>query len=315
MTGVGSAAGDSDARPDVSVVVVNWNTCKLLERCLTSLASERRTLGLEIVVIDNGSIDGSQDLVRNMFPWVRLIVNRDNRGYSTANNQGIEASSGRYVFLLNSDTEVEAGALRALIQFGDANPSAGIIGPQLINSDGSLQPSGGRFPTPLSTVAALFGLHRLTRRPRYGTRRDYSTPAVVDEVSGAALLVRREAIGQVGGLDESFAWGYEDLDLCRRVVQAGWQVLYLPGARIRHEWGGSRQMAPAATVLSAIAGRRHYFIKHHGSASGKLVMSATLVSQVMRSAIFALGGLGDRRLRARATIEWEIVRRMRRRSS
>jgi N-acetylglucosaminyl-diphospho-decaprenol L-rhamnosyltransferase len=315
MKGVGSAAQDSDARPDVSVVVVNWNTCDFLERCLTSLAAERRTLRLEVVVIDNGSTDGSQDVVRKMFSWVRLIVNRDNRGYSTANNQGIEASSGRYVFLLNSDTEVEAGALRALIQFGDANPSAGIIGPQLINNDGSLQPSGGRFPTPLSTVAGLFGLHRLTRRQQYGTRRDYSTPAVVDEVSGAALLVRREAIDKVGGLDESFAWGYEDIDLCRRVMRAGWQVLYLPGARIKHEWGGSRRIAPAATALSAIAGRHHYFIKHHGSASGKFVMSATLVSQVMRSAIFALGGLGDRRLRARATIEWEIVRGMRRRSN
>ena len=311
---IGSSARGSETQPDVSVVVVNWNTAHMLQRCLASLEAERGTAGLEVIVVDNGSTDGSQGLVLKTFPQVQLIANKENKGFSIANNQGVAASTGRYVFLLNSDTEVEAGSLRALIEYGDANPSAGIIGPQLLNFDGSLQPSGRRFPTPLSTVATLFGVERLMGRPSYGTRCSYSMPAVVDEVSGAAMVVRREAIEKVGGLDESFAWGYEDVDLCRRVQQAGWRVHYFPGAKIKHEWGGSRRLAPSATVLSAIAGRRHYFAKHHGPASGQLVMAATLASHLLRSAVFALGGLGDRRLMARARIEWEIVRGMLRRA-
>ncbi len=305
--GIGSSARASETHPDVSVVVVNWNTARMLQRCLASLETERGTAGLEVIVVDNGSTDGSQDLVLKTFPEAQLIANRENRGFSIANNQGVAASVARYVFLLNSDTEVEAGSMRALIDYGDANPSAGIVGPQLLNFDGSLQPSGRGFPTPLSTVAMLFGLDRLMSRPRYRTRRDYSMPAVVDEVSGAAMLVRREAIERVGGLDESFAWGYEDVDLCRRVQRAGWSVHYFPGAKIRHEWGGSRRLAPSSTVLSAIAGRRHYFAKHHGSASGQLVMAATFVSHLIRSAVFALGSLGNRSLVARARVEREIV--------
>jgi GT2 family glycosyltransferase len=292
------------------VVVVNWNTKQMLQRCLASLEAERETAALEVIVVDNGSTDGSQELVQKSFPQVRLLANRDNRGFSIANNQGVAASAGRYLFLLNSDTEVEPGSLRALIEYADANPAAGIIGPQLLYFDGSLQPSGRSFPTPLSTLAMLAGVDRLTGRPRYRTRRDYSVPAVVDEVSGAAMLVRREAFERVGGLDESFVWGYEDVDLCRRVNRAGWAVQYFPKAKVKHEWGGSRRLAPSATVLSAIAGRRHYFAKHHGSASGRLVMAATFVSHLLRSVMFALGGLFDRRLSARAKVEWEIVRGM-----
>lgn len=304
---ISSSPLGSEPQPDVSVVVVNWNTANMLQRCLVSLEAERGTAGLEVIVVDNGSTDGSQDMVLKTFPKVQLIANRENRGFSIANNQAVGVSTGRYVFLLNSDTEVGLGSMRPLIDYGDANPSAGIIGPQLLNFDGTLQPSGREFPTPLSTVATLFGVNRLIGRPRYGTRRDYSIPAVVDEVSGAAMLVRREAMERVGGLDESFAWGYEDVDLCRRVRKAGWRVYYFPDAKVKHEWGGSRRLAPSSTVLSAIAGRRHYFAKHHGSASGQLVMAATFASHLIRSAVFALGSLGNRSLLARARVEWEIV--------
>jgi GT2 family glycosyltransferase len=298
------------ARPDISVVVVNWNTRALLERCLDSLETQRGTVGLEVIVVDNGSNDGSQELVRQAHPKVRLIANPDNRGFSAANNQGLDASSGRYIFLLNSDTEVEASSLRALIGYGDAHTEAGIMGPRLLNNDGTLQPSGGRFPTVLSTMAGLFGADRLSGRPRYGTTRDYSQPAVVDEVSGAAMLVRREVIEQVGSLDESFVWGYEDVDLCRRAHLAGWQVHYVPAATVRHEWGASRRLAPSATVLMAINGRRHYFRKHHGAGASAVVMGATLASHLVRSGVFAAAGLGNRSLRERAAIESEIVRGM-----
>lgn len=298
------------ARPNVSIVIVSWNTRELLAQCLASLEVERPAVALEVIVVDNGSADGSREMTARDFPLVELIANPDNRGFSAASNQGVAAASGRYVLLLNSDTAVEPGSLRALVGYADAHPRAAIVGPQLLNFDGSLQASGGRFPSPLSTLAELLGLARLSGRPLYGTRRDYSVPAVVDEVSGAAMLVRVDVLRELGGFDEAFAWGYEDVDLCRRATAAGWSVHYCPAARVRHEWGASRRLAPASTVLNAIEGRRHYFRKHHGPSAAALVMAATVVSHLARTVVFGAGGIRDARLRARAATEWEIARRL-----
>jgi GT2 family glycosyltransferase len=296
-------------RPAVSIVMVTWNGWAWTRQALAAIGLAT-DVEHEVIVVDNGSTDGSPESVRRLHPDVRLIANADNRGYSAANNQGIDASAGRYVFLLNSDTEVEAGSLRALVDYGDAHSGVGILGPRLLNTDGTLQPSGGRFPTPLSTTLNLFGVDRLIGRPRYGTRRDYSKAVPVDEVSGAAMMVRREVIEQVGKLDESFAWGYEDVDLCRRAQRAGWQVHYVPAAVVRHEWGASRRQAPAATVVMAVNGRRHYFDKHYGSTAAGFVTGATVVSQLLRSGAFAVAGVADRRLRSRASVEWEVLTRL-----
>ena len=296
------------ALTDLSVIVVNWNTCRLLEACLQSVEAARQDLAVDVLVVDNGSTDGSVELVRERFPADELIANAGNRGYAGANNQAVERARGRYLFLLNSDAEVETAALRALVAYADDHPEAGVIGPKLLNPDGTLQPSGGRFPTPASTVASLLGLNRLTGRPRYGTGRDYSVPAEVDEVSGAAMLIRREVIDQVGGLDEGFAWGYEDVDYCLRARRAGWRVHYVPDARVMHHWGGTQRLAPAPTILKAIAGRRRYFEKHYGRLTAGLVMAATLVSHGLRLVVFAIAGLGNPTRRTRAVTEWAIVR-------
>ncbi len=293
---------------DLSVVVVNWNTCRLLEACLQSVEAARHDLSVDVFVVDNGSTDGSVDLVRERFPGVLLIANASNRGFAGANNQAVERARGRYLLLLNSDAEVETEALRTLVTYADEHPEAGVIGPKLLNPDGTLQPSGGRFPTPASTVASLLGLNRLTGRPRYGTARDYSKPADVDEVSGAAMLIRRAVIDQIGGLDEGFAWGYEDVDFCLRARRAGWRVTYVPAARVVHQWGASQRLAPAPTILKAIAGRRRYFEKHYGRVTASLIMVATFVSHLARLVIFALGGLRSRVLRERARTELAVLR-------
>jgi GT2 family glycosyltransferase len=293
---------------DLSVIVVNWNTCRLLEACLRSVEGTRENLAVDVIVVDNGSADGSVELVRERFPRVELIANASNRGFAAANNQALERARGRYLLLLNSDAEVEAAAMGTLVTYADEHRQAGVIGPKLLNPDGTLQPSGGDFPTPASTVASLLGLHRLTGRPRYGTKRDYDRPAEVDEVSGAAMLIRREVIRQVGGLDEGFAWGYEDVDFCLRAKRAGWQVHYVPAARVIHQWGGSQRLAPAPTILKAIAGRRRYFQKHHGRLAASAVMVATLISHLMRLLIFAAGGLGSPILRERAQTELAVLR-------
>jgi N-acetylglucosaminyl-diphospho-decaprenol L-rhamnosyltransferase len=295
------------AATDLSVIVVNWNTCKLLNACLQSVESDRHDLAVDVFVVDNGSSDGSADLVRERFPAVLLIANTSNRGYAAANNQAVERAPGRYLLLLNSDAELEPAALRTLVAYADDHPEAGVIGPKLLNPDGSLQPSGGRFPTPASTVASLLGLNRLTGRPRYGTRRDYEVPAEVDEVSGAAMLIRRSVIDQIGGLDEGFAWGYEDIDFCLRARQAGWRVHYVPAARVVHQWGASQRLAPASTILKAIAGRRRYFKKHYGRLTASLVMVATFVSHVLRLLVFSAGGLRSRVLHERAQTELAVL--------
>jgi N-acetylglucosaminyl-diphospho-decaprenol L-rhamnosyltransferase len=293
---------------DLSVIVVNWNTCELLGACLRSVETARQDLAVDVLVVDNGSTDGSVELVRKSFPADELIANASNRGYAAANNQAIERARGRYLLLLNSDAEVETAALRTLVAYADDHPEAGVIGPKLLNPDGTLQPSGGRFPTPASTVASLLGLNRLTGQPRYGTGRDYSVPAEVDEVSGAAMLIRREVIDRVGGLDEGFAWGYEDVDYCLRARRAGWRVHYVPDAHVMHHWGGTQRLAPASTVLKAIAGRRRYFEKHYGRLTASLVMAATLVSHGLRLVAFGIAGLGNPKRRMRAVTEWAILR-------
>jgi N-acetylglucosaminyl-diphospho-decaprenol L-rhamnosyltransferase len=295
-------------RVDLSVIVVNWNTRPLLDACLQSVEAARQDLALQLLVVDNGSTDGSPDFVREHYPAVELIANAGNRGYAAANNQAIERARGRYLFLLNSDAEVEATALGALLAYADDHARAGVLGPKLLNPDGSLQPSGGRFPTPASTLASLFGFDRLTGRPRYGTRRDYDRPAEVDEVSGAAMLIRRAVIDQVGGLDDGFAWGYEDVDFCLRAQRAGWQVHYVPAARVIHQWGGSQRLAPAPTILKAIAGRRRYFRKHYGALPASIVMVATVVSHLLRLIVFSAGSLRSRVLHERARTELGVLR-------
>ena len=293
---------------DLSVIVVNWNTYQLLDACLRSVEAARENLLVDVIVVDNGSSDGSVDMVRQRFPGVLVIANASNRGYAAANNQAIERARGRHLLLLNSDATVEPAALGTLVKYADDHPEAGVIGPKLLNPDGTLQPSGGPFPTPASTVASLLGLHRLTGRPRYGTRRDYGKPADVDEVSGAAMLIRRQVIDQIGVLDEGYAWGYEDVDFCLRARRAGWRVHYVPDARVVHQWGGSQRLAPAATIVKAIAGRRRYFQKHYGRLSAGLVMAATFMSHLLRLVVFSVLGLGSKVLRGRARTELAVLR-------
>ncbi|MGB8643939.1 MAG: glycosyltransferase family 2 protein, partial [Anaerolineae bacterium] len=227
--------------PLLTVIVVSWNTRELLRNCLASLARSV-DLAAETIVVDNGSADGTLEMLAADFPAVRVIANAMNRGFAAANNQGLAAAHGRYFLLLNSDTVVAPDVLSRLCAFMETHPEAGASGPQLHNIDGTLQPSGRAFPTLFQAVTALLPMPRALRKTLASPveRRDYTQVAMVDELSGAALCLWRTAIEQVGGLDEDFFFLGEDVDLCWRLHAAGWKIYYVPQAVVTHLWGGSR---------------------------------------------------------------------------
>ena len=246
--------------PALSIVIVNWNTASLVMDCLRSLLQAPAAIPLEVVVVDNGSTDDSVARITAAWPQVRLIRNPDNRGFAAANNQGIAASTARVVLLLNSDTQIPAGTLERLVSFLDAHPGAAACAPQLRSADGSVQPFAfGGDPTPLYLSRrrwfALFGrsLH------------DWNTDLVqeVDWVSGACLMARREAIEQVGPLDETMFMYFEDNDWCLRFRRRGWKVFYVPDVSITH-LGGRSAARGADAVRSYDESLRHFYRKHYG---------------------------------------------------
>ena len=258
---------------ELSIVIVSWNVQRLLSRCLRSVLDGSKSLApdAEVIVVDNGSADGSAQMVRIEFPQVRLIANADNRGFPAANNQGIGIAKGRYVLLLNPDTEVVADALAVMISYADAHPDVGVVGPRLLNPDGSVQPSRRRFPTLFtaffeSTWLERYAPRRLLERYYVLDQPDDATLSV-DWVDGSALMARRDAIEQVGLMDEGFFMYSEELDWCRRFRGAGWGVVYLPTACIIHHRGKSSEQVAAARHLHFQTSKIRYFRKHHSPAA------------------------------------------------
>ncbi|MDY7076453.1 MAG: glycosyltransferase family 2 protein [Chloroflexota bacterium] len=253
---------------ELSIVIVSWNVRDLLRQCLRSISSLSSSLSSEIIVVDNGSADGSVEMVQAEFPSVRVITNVDNRGFPTAINQGIGVAQGRYIFLLNPDTEVVDDALGTMVTFADVHSDVGIIGPQLLDPDGSVQSSRRRFPT---LATAFFESTWLTHYAPRSLLRHYQmldTPdnatQDVDWVDGAAFMARRKAVEQVGLMDEGFFMYSEELDWCRRFRETGWRVVYLPAARIVHHRGKSSEQVVAASHIHFQTSKVRYFRKYHG---------------------------------------------------
>jgi GT2 family glycosyltransferase len=270
--------------PDVSIVIVSWNTRDLLSDCLQSLRGQAG-VSTEVFVVDNDSQDGSASMVAAEFPGVRLIQNQENRGFARASNQGLTFAHGRYRMLLNSDTRVPEGALRRLVAYLDAHPRVGACGPQLRHFDGTLQPTGRAFPTLLASMVAITPVPGWVRRATADRfeRRDYGLTCDVDELCGAALILRAEALAQVGLLDEDFFFFGEDVDLCWRLHDAGWRVVYLPEAVIEHGWGGSWRKTRERTSLMI---QRAYVLlmrKHRPGFSAAAVTGLSLVLTLLKA--------------------------------
>jgi GT2 family glycosyltransferase len=313
---------------DLSVVILSWNVRDLLRRCLKSVVGDvglitdhcpepkaSHGLTIEVVVVDNASSDGSAEMVRTEFPSVRLISNETNRGYTGGNNDGIAAASGRYVMILNPDAQVIGDALATMVAYADAHPEVGVLGPQLLDSDGSVQPSRRRFPTLMTALFESTWLQPLA--PRGVLRRYYVLDRAdddtqeVDWLVGACLLVRREALQQVGGLDESFFMYSEELDWCRRIRQVGWKVVYLPKAQVIHHMGKSSDQVVAQRHIYFQTSKVRYFGKHHSALAASVVRLSLLVMYAWQLVLEAAkGALGHKRelRRERVRAYWQVLR-------
>lgn len=252
---------------DLTVIIVSWNTRELLRRCLQTLLAEISGIAAEAFVIDNDSADGSAEMVAAEFPAIKLIANKTNRGFAAANNQVLKDATSKFVLLLNPDTEVKPGAIKTLINFLETHPKAGIVAPQLLNTDGSIQRSCRRFPSFKGMAYELAGLSKLfpsvSRFKEYKMLEwEHDDEREVDQPEGACLMVRQEVIKQVGILDEGFFMLFEEVDWCYRIKQAGWQIWFTTSARVVHHHGQAIKQVKARMILSSHRGLYRYWRKH-----------------------------------------------------
>jgi GT2 family glycosyltransferase len=227
--------------PDVSVLVVNYNTAHLLGELFSALDASRGGLRVQVIVVDNASRDGSVDILRKKYPNVELIENRTNVGFGRANNQALPRIRGRYVLLLNTDAFVATDTLEKTVDFMDSHPCCGVLGVKLVGRDGVLQPSCRYFPTPWNVFLARSGLARFFPSSRLvdDMSWDHESVRECDWVPGCYYLVRREVIERVGLFDPRYFLYYEEIDHCRRVRQANWSVVYYPFTQVVHRGGES----------------------------------------------------------------------------
>lgn len=227
--------------PDVSVVILNYNTVSLTRTCLqTVFGSKLGKYSMEVIVCDNGSSDESKEMIRREFPQSILIDNKKNLGFAGGNNPGIKRAKGRYILLLNTDTEVSKNTLRVMLEFMDAHPSVGASTCKLLLVDGTIDPACHRgFPTPWAAFSYFLKLEQLLSKSRLFAQyhqgyKNFETIHEVDVISGAFFLVRREVVAQIGMLDEEYFFYGEDMDWCYRIKEAGWKIMYNPTVTTLH---------------------------------------------------------------------------------
>ena len=251
----------------LSILIVNWNTRDLLIKCINSILQNEPGFDYEVIVADNNSRDGSVEALTNLFGHnkkIHILQSLRNLGFARANNYAFRSSAGEYIFALNPDTEVYPHSLELLVSYMDTHPAVGVAGPKLLNPDGTVQQSVRRFPTIWSSVLVFSGLHRIFRPRRYLMDDfDYNHEADVDQVMGAALLTRRSIIEKLGLFDENFWLWYEEVDFCKRVRDAGYQIKFYRGAQIMHHGAESfSQLAVFERKRTAGNSLAYYFKKN-----------------------------------------------------
>ena len=278
-------------RPDVSVILVNYNTAHLLERMFAALEASCGELNIQIIVVDNASRDNSVEVLRTQHPDAELIANINNVGFARANNQALPRARGRYVLLLNTDAFVSTDTLSKTVDFMDVHPKCGVLGVKLLGEDGSLQPSCRYFPTPWNVFLASTGLQRFFPRTRLvdDMSWDHASVRQCDWVPGCYYLMRREVIDRIGLFDPRFFLYYEEVDHCRAVREAGWNVVYYPFTEVIHLGGQSAEVLatldPVGRQISPlqIESELLYFRKHHGLAAVLMAVLLTNLGNAMRA--------------------------------
>jgi GT2 family glycosyltransferase len=286
---------------DVSIIIVNYNTINLLRNCLNSLMQTEGRV-CELIVVDNASTDGSAEMVANEFPGVVLVRNQQNAGFSKANNQGMKLAKGKYFLLLNSDTVVRAGAVEIMAEFLGSQTAVGAVTCKLLNANGTIQASISNRPGPVLLFFRLLGVSRLIsgdRARRWLSRtcgfflgktiRSYlapytahDSPVEVENISGACMMLRREAVQQVGFLDEGFFMYFEDMDYCVRLQNAGWKMYYLPQGEIIHLGGMSSGGRMRNYSVHSYRALFHFYRKHFSHAMVVTVRSMVITTSSLR---------------------------------
>lgn len=274
----------------LSIIVVNWNTRDLLAQCLKSVYAHPPDGEFEVIVVDNGSVDGSVTMVREAFPRVHLIENNENLGFARGNNQGIEISQGEYILLLNSDAILLENTIDPMILVMESNPETALIGPKVLNPDKSFQSSYARFPTLMREFLEHFGLAKRIwgyYYPSAGPEASHE-PRVVDWVSGACLLARHSAIKQVGSLDGSIMMYGEEVDWCYRMKKAHWAIRFCPEASVLHYGSQSSIGNPSQKYIQIQRGKVLFFRKHRNSFQTSILIMFIKLSNLLKAFVYTL---------------------------
>jgi GT2 family glycosyltransferase len=302
----------------LSIVILCWNDLEVIVNCLQSIYASTHSTEFEVIVSDNGSTDGSVEFIRENFPRVQVIENGTNLRFAKANNVGIRASKGEYTLILNPDTIIHDGTLDKLARFADLHAEAGAFGCRVLNPDGSYQVSARPSASLRGEWIAALHLRPLGYLSDWFLSDSYvgwkgDTQRTVDRHSGCFILIRGDLLKRLGGFDEQFFYYYEDMDLCRRIREAGYSIIYTPEVTITHLGGQSTKRSPMAFQLDSQITRYRYFYKYFGKRGARGCRRASLVSLFLRrlghglEQLVSPSDVGKSRLEAlRLTFEWNM---------
>ena len=304
------AKGPEAARPEISIVVVTWNGKGMALQCLNSLCALRSNISTEVIVVDNASTDGTPEAIGVGFPQVRLIRNQSNLGFARANNIGMAGCNGKYICLVNSDVVVPRGCIEAMYCYMEQRPDVGMLGPKMILPSGQVGVSCLRFPTVWNRLCSAMGVDSLFKGSKiFGdfmmASFKYDRIADVDVLTGWFWMLRREAVRQVGVLDDRFFMYGEDIDWSKRFHLGGWRVIFYPEAEAIHQCAGSSSRAPTQFYLEMTRANIQYFRKYHGSLAVLGFKLATAVHQIVRMAAYGLAYAFRRTIRPCASFKFK----------
>ena len=285
----------------LSIIIVTWNTRDLLSACLASLFEHPPKVGFDVYVVDNGSKDGTDEMVRSKYPQVTLISNRENLGFAAANNQAVEHAKGRFLLFLNSDTEIPADSLDSMIEALEQEPSIGILGPRVESPDGRLQRTCARSSSPWLEFVHLVCLETVMPGKRHNMKSwKPGEMRFVNVIQGSCLMIRRKVLEEIGNWDERFFMYCEDDDLCERCRHAGWRVGWWPQAVISHHGGAGAGAVPDRMFLEFYRSKILFYRKNRTRPALRRLKLMLWSVSVLYAGVGVVAGLLPARLGGRA---------------